>query len=98
MPQQPWHTLGIDIISPLQNVPNVGRYALTVMDYYTRYSFIFFTAEITSSRIIQFLRSLFTQEGMPVSIVSDNGPQLSSMEFTEFLRKNDSGHNLVPVY
>ena len=95
---KPWHTLGIDIIGPLQNVPADKRYALTVMDYYSRFPYVFFTAEITSARIIQFLRTLFTQEGMPVAIVSDNGPQLTSAEFTEFLHRNDIDHELVPVY
>ena len=44
-----------------------------------------------TSTILQ-LRELFSVYGLPEQLVSDNGPQFSSSEFTEFLRKKGVKH------
>ena len=38
------------------------------------------------------LRSLFASHGLPLQIVSDNGPQFVSAEFAEFLERNGVKH------
>ena len=38
------------------------------------------------------LRSLFVRQGLPCVIVSDNGPQFRSEEFSQFLRRNGVKH------
>ena len=68
------------------------------MDYHSRFPFIFFTRSITSASIISCLKALFSQEGFPVRIISDNGPQFSSNEFISFLAQNDIDHTFSPVY
>ncbi|GAA6081388.1 uncharacterized protein K02A2.6-like, partial [Tachysurus ichikawai] len=46
----------------------------------------------------QVLRSLFSAYGLPEELVSDNGPQLVSREFTQFLERNGIKHTAVPAY
>ena len=45
----------------------------------------------TAATVLQ-LRKLFSAYGLPEQLVSDNGPQFSSTEFTEFLTKNGAKH------
>lgn len=52
----------------------------------------------TSSRTIEVVRGIFASYGLPKELVSDNGPQLASSEFREFLQKNGVKHTLVPAY
>ena len=42
----------------------------------------------TSSVTIEHLRTLIATHGLPEVLVSDNGTQVTSTEFEEFVRKN----------
>ncbi len=55
-------------------------------------------SSITSSLTIDAFRGLFAAYGIPEEVVSDNGPQLVSTEFTEFLKGNGIKHTRVPAY
>ena len=52
----------------------------------------------TSKKTIEELRKLFSQFGLPLVIVSDNGPQFVSKEFENFIRQNGMKHVLIPAY
>ena len=45
----------------------------------------------TAATVLQ-LHKLFSAYGLPEQLVSDNGPQFSSTEFSEFLSKNGVNH------
>jgi len=49
----------------------------------------------TTERTIDELRLIFATHGLPEEVVSDNGPQFTSTEFAEFMRKNGIKHTLV---
>ena len=53
---------------------------------------------ITTEKTINDLRLLFAQHGLPEEVIPDNGPQLISNEFAEFIHKNGIKHNLTPPY
>ena len=53
---------------------------------------------VTSLRTIEVLRSLSTRYGIPEEVVSDNGPQLASEEFSQFLKQNGVKFTRVPPY
>ena len=55
-------------------------------------------SSMTSLRTIKVLRTLFAVYGIPEEMVSDNGPQLASEEFTQFLKQNVFRSSRVPLY
>ena len=52
----------------------------------------------TSQQTIFVLRYLFATFGLPLQIVSDNGPQFTSAEFEHFLNMNGVKHILCSPY
>ena len=52
----------------------------------------------TTEWTINELRLIFATHGLPEEVVSDNGPQVTSTEFVEFMHKNGLMHPLVPPY
>ena len=55
---------------------------------------------IKSGPVIKELRALFSRFRLPKSkiIVSDNGPQLVSLEMNTFMTRNGINHVLIPSY
>ena len=52
----------------------------------------------TSAKTTDVLRGIFASYGLPIELVSDNGPQLASSEFHAFLKINGVKHTLMPAY
>lgn len=68
------------------------------MDNYSKWAEVEFMAETTARRIIGMLHRLRYREGIPASIVTDNGPQFLSYEFEEFMTEFGIRHIRTPVY
>ena len=47
---------------------------------------------ITSSKTIEKLRMIFATHGLPLKIVTDNGPSFTSSEFRNFMEQNGIKH------
>ncbi|KAF6028631.1 hypothetical protein EB796_013067 [Bugula neritina] len=54
--------------------------------------------QTTSRQTVQVLKDIFAIEGVPTTIVTDNGPQFSSQEFTNFCNSFHINHVLSPPY
>ena len=78
LPDYPWQKVGTDLF-----VLGKDTYIVTV-DYFSRYPEIVKLTSTTSQYIIAALKGIFARHGIPETVVSDNGPQYSSQEFTEF--------------
>ena len=78
-PTRPWTRLHIDFAGPIK-----GQMVLIVIDAHSKW----IEAIPTSSAVIEELRVLFSQFGIPETIVSDNGTCFTSVEFKQFLKKN----------
>lgn len=52
---------------------------------------------ITSEATIKILRGIFARFGIPNCLVSDNGTQMTSAEFKNFMEKNGIVHLTSPV-
>ena len=79
LPSYPWEILGSDIFE-LE-----GQRYLLLCDYFSKF---FITRKITnetSSTVIQQLKLIFSEHGIPSEICTDNGPCYSSKEFRNFV-------------
>ena len=53
---------------------------------------------MTSTKTTKALRSILAHHGFPVQLVSDNRPQFTSREFSQFLKGNSIKHILSTPY
>lgn len=68
------------------------------MYYFSKWSAVHFTEHVTTSTITSFLLAVFSREGYPEDIVTNNGPQFTSKEFRDFLCARGIRHTTVAVY
>ena len=79
-PQTTWEQLGLDIFT-LRNT-----HYLLVIDYFSRFPVVRQLQSLHSLSVIKHLKDIFTEIGIPRSIVSDGGTQFTSQEFQHFTR------------
>ena len=97
-PSKPWSKLGLDIVGPFDILPPNQRFLVTLVDYHSKWPEVAFMSKITSSSIIDFLKSVFAREGFCDELQTDNGPQLVSEEFESFLRERNITHKRSAPY
>ena len=82
---EPWNTIGIDIMGPFPPTVRNKRFLLVIVDYFTRWIEVFALSSTTSSAISEVLiDQVFARYGFPKYILSDNGPQFVSNLFRNF--------------
>lgn len=77
---RPWSKVAVDFCDLDR------RTLLVISDYYRNYIKIARVTSITSRSIIKELKAVFVRFGIPDVVVTDNGPQFSSAEFSVFSR------------
>ncbi|XP_064463660.1 uncharacterized protein K02A2.6-like [Ornithodoros turicata] len=97
-PKAPWSKLGLDIVGPFEQNPQPYPYALTLVDYHSKWPEVSFSSTVTARTVTTFLQHLFSREGYPEEVVTDNGPQFLAVEFQDFLRSCGIRHTLVSIY
>lgn len=97
-PTVPWDTVAIDVLGPFETAVWDCRYALTLVDYHSKWPEVAFTASITTHSVITFLSSVFSRYGNPCTILSDNGTQCTSAEFATFLKERNIQHIRTSLY
>ena len=70
---------------------NGANYLLTV-NHVSRFPEVVKLTSTTSLNIIDALKDIFARHGIPETVVSDNGPQYSSLEFFQFSQKYNFQH------
>jgi len=63
-----------------------SRVLLVICDYYSNFIEVVYLGSITSQAIIKELKAIFARFGVPDTLVTENGPQFSSAEFSVFSR------------
>ena len=77
-PPRPWHTVGSDLF--FWN----NMWYLLITDYYSKFPFIRRLHSLTSSAVITAMKGVFSEQGIPESLICDNGSQLISFEIKRF--------------
>lgn len=98
LPSFAWEKVSINIVGPFETAPANCRYAITLVDYFSKWPEFAFSPRVDTAAVIQFLTSVFAYEMNPKELVSDNGPQFIFSEFSEFLRERDIHHFRSAVY
>uniref|UniRef100_A0A672HNR1 Gypsy retrotransposon integrase-like protein 1 n=1 Tax=Salarias fasciatus TaxID=181472 RepID=A0A672HNR1_SALFA len=78
VPSRPWAKVGTDLF-----VFDNKDYLITV-DYFSNFWEIDYLADTKSTTVIKKLKSHFARQGIPDTVISDNGPQYASQEFQKF--------------
>ena len=86
-PQRPWQRIHIDFAGPI-----FGKTYLLIIDAHSKWPEIWEVSPMSSFKTIEILRHAFSVFGLPEQIVSDNGPQFISSEFSTFCKKNGIKH------
>ena len=85
LPDFPWQVVGSDLFELK------GVHYLVIVDYYSRYPEVVKLSSTTSTAVIAAMKPIFARHGLPEVLRTDNGPQYSSTEMTDFL----SSHNIT---
>ena len=97
-PARPWKHLEIDIAGEFVAAPQSHKYMIVVHDLHSKWSEVSCTSSVTSGTVVKTLQELFTRWGLPEAVTTDNGPQFTSFEFTEFLRCQGIEHRVTSLY
>ncbi|RXN20033.1 putative hephaestin-like protein 1 [Labeo rohita] len=71
---------------------------LVTVDYYSRHFELDKLHSTTFAAVISKLKASFARHGIPEAVISDNGPQYSSVEFETFARTWEFLHTTTSPY
>ena len=89
VPHGPWQTVAIDVFTIR------GRNYLVTVDYYSNFCEVDYLENPNSTTLIHKLKHHFARYGIPLKLVSDGGPQMTSTEFKQFAKKWEFEHQVV---
>ena len=93
IPKRPWHKLGTDLFHFSNNT------YLLLADYGSKFPILRKLNSTTSAGVIEHMKMIFSEHGIPEILMSDNGPQFSSSEFRDFAAKYGFDHvTSSPMY
>ena len=100
VPVHPWEWP----LLPLQRIhidfagPFLNSMFLVVVDAHSRWLEVERISSTTSEKTIATLQTVFARYGVPAQFVRDNGPELKSEEFEQFLKRNGIKHITTAPY
>ena len=88
-----WQRVHLDHAGPF-----LGNTFLLLIDSYTKWADVYPVSSTSSKVTIEKLRTSFAIQGLPETIVTDNGTGFVSKEFEDFLKKNAIRHIKTAPY
>ena len=89
----PWSRIHMDSTGPLN-----GYYYLVIVDSYSKWPEVFKYKHPTARNTIRALNEVFSQLGVPNTIVSDNGTMFTGSEFKVYCDSLAIEHITTPTY
>lgn len=86
LPDRPWSKLAADLFEFRDN-----QYLL-VVDYFSKWPEVLKLDNQSSKTTIDCMKSLMSRYGYPDTVITDNGPQFSSVEFQTFAKDYEFTH------
>ncbi|CAH8609833.1 unnamed protein product [Dicrocoelium dendriticum] len=93
-PGSPWSRIHVDFAGPVEGVE-----FLVMVDAYSKWPEVIRMQTTSSNSMISEMRHVFSQHGLPKTVISDNGSQFTSYQFAEFCAQNGIEHvRTAPYY
>ena len=93
LPDRPWQKVTADLCEYR------GNKYLVVVDYFSRYVEVEKLGKTRSTDVINKMKTMFARHGIPECVRSDNGPQFSAPDFTQFSKDYAFTHTTSsPLY
>ena len=81
IPSQPWHTVGADLFQ------HKSKWFLLVTDVYSKAPFVRPLANTGAYATVKAMKNVFSENGIPMKMISDNGKHFTAREFKYFASK-----------
>lgn len=90
--------VGVDAIGPLPMTFRGYKYALVMIDYFTKWAEAAPVKNITAEVTVKFYKQVFSHIGTPRSILSDNGSNFAAEETEKYLKEEGINHIRATAY
>lgn len=98
-PVSPFRIVSIDFAGPYPRSKSGNKFILVMVDMFSKYVIIEPLRKSTATQTIDRVRrEVFLKFGVPEILISDNGPQLKSLAFRDFLDEFGVTHWLTANY
>lgn len=87
IPDRPWSRVNTDLFKFLD------KDYIVLVDSYSDFPEVGELEDTTTEPVVQFLKEQFSRHGIPDKLVSDNGSQFVSQEFSQFAREWEFEHS-----
>jgi transposase InsO family protein len=91
-PSRPFEIVHIDLFSV-----ETQKY-LTIIDAFSKYAQAYYLRDATAVSVVQALLNFSTHHGLPMTIVTDGGPEFNNQLFLEFVRLHRIQHHKTLAY
>ena len=90
--------VGVDAIGPLPTTFRGNRFALVLIDYFTKWAEATAVKSITAEATIKFFRHVFSHIGAPRRLLSDNGSNFVAEDTEKYLEEQGVTHIKATPY
>ena len=87
--EAPLHTFHMDHVGPLATTKKKYKHLLSMVDAFSKYTWIFATKSTGTEKILEKLRLLQQHFGSPQRIITDRGAGFMSHDFAKHCREED---------
>lgn len=98
-PKKPFKMISMDYMGPVTTSSRGHKHIVVVIDNFSKFVIMKPLRLANAATTIDFLKSeVFYKYGVPAVLISDNGPQLRSTTFAQFLSQYNVRHWRTPAY
>ena len=97
--RRPWQTISTDYFGPVTRSTKGFRHVLVVSDWFSKQVRLFATRDATATITVKHLEDgIFYKDGVPETLISDNGGAFNSNELKDTLEKFGVAHKFNASY
>ncbi|CAB4013208.1 Transposon Ty3-G Gag-Pol poly [Paramuricea clavata] len=94
LPSAPWKEVAMDFLGPFPN----GEYLLVVIDAFSRFPEVEVLTTVSAKAVLPKLDAIFSRQGLPEVLKSDNGPPFNGAEFESYAKHCGFTHRKITPY